>query len=507
MLFALAPAAFAAFPGQDGKIAFTGYPISGEPDIYVVDPDGSGLLPLTSHPAADFSPAWSPDGKRIAFVSARDGNTEIYVMDADGSGPTRLTTTTTFEFAPAWSPDGSKIAFHAGDGNDLEIWVMNADGTNPEQRTNNSVSDAEPSWSPDGGRMVFVRGVSLYTMAADGTGQTEALSCSSPYFCALRTPDWSPDGTNRILYVHSHQTEDEEVLSDLEWRPLDGGAGGTIGGNCCVFGHAWSPRGDRVVYEDAGLNIADPHGQDVMQVPTGSVAPEDPDWQPIVTRGFPRPRATTPLRVSLVPSFEQCVAPNLGHGPPLAYGSCRDPLQQSPNLTVGTYSVNHAAPTFSGRIGLKVVPGDPSTAADEADVRISAHLSDVRCNGPTVACGDANDAGGLDYTGALVGAARLRVTDKNNAPFPNPVTGAGPGTVEDGAIAFVIPCGSTPTPGTGGECSLDTTADALAPGLVPEGRRSNWELGQVLVFDGGPDGDPATAGDTQVFATQGLFVP
>ncbi|HUU97683.1 MAG TPA: hypothetical protein VM487_18260, partial [Phycisphaerae bacterium] len=80
----------AAFPGVNGKIAFT-TGRDGNYEIYVMNPDGSGLTRLTSNAAIDEAPAWSPDGTEIAFQTNRDGNYEIYVMNADGSGQTNLT--------------------------------------------------------------------------------------------------------------------------------------------------------------------------------------------------------------------------------------------------------------------------------------------------------------------------------------------------------------------------------------------------------------------------------
>jgi TolB protein len=78
----------AAFPGTNGRIAFA-TDLHGDLEIYTMNPDGTGQVRLTNHPATDRAPAWHPSAPKIAFSTDRDGDVEIYVMNADGSGQTR----------------------------------------------------------------------------------------------------------------------------------------------------------------------------------------------------------------------------------------------------------------------------------------------------------------------------------------------------------------------------------------------------------------------------------
>jgi hypothetical protein len=103
----------------------------------------------------------------------------------------------------------------------------------------------------------------------------------------------------------------------------------------------------------------------------------------------------------------------------------------------------------------------------------------------------------------LQGALNVRITDKDNTPNPD---GPGAGTVQDSAIEFAIPCTATSATFTGGLCNLTSSMDALVPGSAGEGRRAIWQLGQVQVFDGGPDADADTPGNS-LFATQGVWIP
>ncbi len=114
---------------------------------------GDHLLELIdgkSTPGDVQTPAWSPDGRKLAFVSRRDGNSEIYVINADGSGQENLTRQPASDSHPSWSPDGRKLAFVSRRDGNSEIYVMNADGSGLRNVTRTPSNDLDPAWSPDG---------------------------------------------------------------------------------------------------------------------------------------------------------------------------------------------------------------------------------------------------------------------------------------------------------------------------------------------------------------------
>ena len=143
----------AAFPGANGKIAFSSNLVTatnptGDSEIFTMEPDGTNVTQLTDNTVSDGFLAYSVDGTKIEFVSFRDGKSEIYKMEADGSNQTRLTNNSASDFRPAWSPDGTKIAFNSDRDGDNEIFVMNSDGSRQKNPTKNSVFDSQPDWQP-----------------------------------------------------------------------------------------------------------------------------------------------------------------------------------------------------------------------------------------------------------------------------------------------------------------------------------------------------------------------
>jgi hypothetical protein len=260
----------------------------------------------------------------------------------------------------------------------------------------------------------------------------------------------------------------------------------------------WSPDGKKIGFTSNRDGIADvylmnPDGTN--QTPYAADENfdyETSDWQPIPIKHV-RPKSASPVIAQLVNAYKPCGAPNRTHGPPLGFASCNTPEAASDYLTVGTPDANGQQAKASGYVRYDALVGNPGTPTDEADVAFAVILSDVR-----------RKADLSDYTGELAADAQLRITDKDNSPYPG---GPGPGTVTDTSFPVTVPCATTADASIGSTCQVATTADSLVPNAVKEGRRSVWALGQVKVYDGGSDGDASTAADNTLFMDEGLFVP
>ena len=281
--------ALAAYPGsQNGRLAY-GIRVDGNVDIYSSLPNGDALRRLTNSPGFDACPAYSADGKQIAYCSSASGPFEIWVMKANGTDqhqvtdiggrmvfpdfdPTgtriafgggltdeapgdifsigsdgteliQLTDDAADDLYPAYSPDGSQIAFISYRTGIGQVWLMNVDGSGEHQLTFDAVvKDQVPDWSPDGSRLVYAGGIDfgpddLYIIDADGGGLQQITSTPDDVDFA---PTWSPDGTEiayvsarsdgRFVYVVGADGSGERLVNDSAGPQ---------------FAPAWQPLGDR----------------------------------------------------------------------------------------------------------------------------------------------------------------------------------------------------------------------------------------------------------------------
>jgi hypothetical protein len=288
------------------------------------------------------------------------------------------------------------------------------------------------------------------------------------------------DSTRQVFQLHPNGYRfATEHIAKLELLPADQPYGRNSNGQLPVT----------VSDLEVRLPVLEQPGSDeLVQDPAPKVVPAGYQLSAdYATPGYPRPKGATPFYAPLVIAYQACTAPNRQHAPPLSFPSCNPARPTSDQLTAGTPDANGQTANFNGFVSYKVVAGDPSTPADEADASITISLSDVRNQGTL-----------SDYTGEVREINSVRMTDRNS--------GGRPATAQEFSLPVTVPCAATADPAVGATCSANTTVDALVPGAIAESQRSVWELGEVQVYDGGADGLAATEPNS-LFARQGIFTP
>jgi TolB protein len=221
----------------------------GNMEVYAMRSDGTRQQRLTHNEAGDDEHmSWSPDGARIAYTSfsvqslAEASKTgEIYVMNADGTERVRLTDNTAWDGLPQWSPDGARIAFQSARDGNAEVYLMQADGSNQVNLTNHEGRDVRPQWVPDGTGLLFNSNRSgqfaRYRMNSDGSAVTPVTEDEAGA--------WSPDG-RKLAFVRFHERNGEIFVRNAD------GSGEVQLTDTPGFSNTnpvWSPDGSQIFFD------------------------------------------------------------------------------------------------------------------------------------------------------------------------------------------------------------------------------------------------------------------
>lgn len=324
--------------GRNGLIAFSAKTEENDWDILVVNPDGSGLRPLVAGPHGEIHPVWSPDGKRLAYITQRERTASLQIVEADGSDRDKVFGAPGPLFRPAWSPDGSRIAIASASGQllilelarstyiaqSLGIPILGAPAWSPdanhlafaggqeepmsyeeqaqiytwdvERRKLMRVTDmtgapTDPVWSPDGSRIAFINewvGEGCPSMASE-------LGPDDPFFglhvvdvqtqvttrliarACHGPPAWSPDAS-RVALVGGEEPASVVIVMDVD-SPEDPLMGIKVEGEAPSI--AWSPDG-RLIAFSAGDSIrVAPIGRSASEIVSGIGTLGDIAWQPV----------------------------------------------------------------------------------------------------------------------------------------------------------------------------------------------------------------------------------
>jgi TolB protein len=182
--------------------------------LQLADADGHNPQVMLESEEPLMSPAWSPDGKKLAYVSFESRNSAIYVQDILSGQRQRIAANPGINSAPSWSPDGSRLAMTLSKGGDPEIFILHMSSGTLQQVTHNRAIDTEPSWSPDGSKIAFTSdrggGPQIYEIVLPDK-RARRLTFNGPYNAR---PRYSPDGHNMVM-IHGGNKNYRIAILDI----------------------------------------------------------------------------------------------------------------------------------------------------------------------------------------------------------------------------------------------------------------------------------------------------
>jgi len=252
-------------------------------ELYIVDYDGYNPRRITANLSLNILPAWSSDGRSLAYVSYRNGVPDIFVSAVFEGKYVNLTSGAGMSFAPAFSPDGKRVAYASSRSGNMEIWVANAGGGGARKLTSSLAADTAPSWSPTGAEIAFTSdrtgAPQLYVMDSEGLNVRRLTNVGNWNDAAA----WNPSKEfAEIAYTARLEGGGFDIaVIDVGTRQV---RQITAGRGSCEY-PSWAPSGRHLVFsckrgQTWQITVANRDGTMIETLATGPGNNVQPDWGP-----------------------------------------------------------------------------------------------------------------------------------------------------------------------------------------------------------------------------------
>lgn len=266
--------------GANGKIVFAKSDGS-HSQLWIVNADGSGAVQVTTDAVDHYQPKWSPDGRKLAYTSYPTptdlAHPAVYVASVSSTGVLGTPAQLASGSDPAWSADGTKLAFSHSNA----IWTMNADGSGQTQLTHDAITvvNSSPTWAPDGTEIAYEHQIlngdyDIDAIKTDGSGTRRTIVGTGAF---EGTPAWSPNGTT---IAYDQATSASSGDDDIYTVAATGGTGAALVATAAFETQPqWSPDSTKIVYSSgSSVDVVAAGGGTPTAIATGSFG-NTPDWQ------------------------------------------------------------------------------------------------------------------------------------------------------------------------------------------------------------------------------------